>query len=64
MTPETSTENRDRQPAFSAAGLLGAAVRIAGKIIGSLVCLVLFGMSGALYGIIFPWVDSDWDGSA
>ena len=28
MTPETSTENRERQPAFSAAGLLGALVQI------------------------------------
>ena len=26
MTPETSTENRERQPAFSAAGLLAAFV--------------------------------------
>lgn len=28
MTPETSTENPERQPAFSAAGLSGALVQI------------------------------------
>lgn len=35
MTPETSTENRERQPAFSAAGLLAALVAIS-KIGGNL----------------------------